>query len=518
MADKPGNTRQSSGGTIGLHPGTIRTEVAVNPLRICFVSSEVAPFAKTGGLADVSAALPVYLAGAGHDVRVFMPMYGSIQIDRQDLKAVQGLADIAVEFAGRHVTCTVYETVTAPGGPPLYLLDCPEFYHREALYGSDPDEHQRFAMLCRATLESCQRLQWGPDIVHCNDWHTGLLPLYLRTLYAWDQLFKDTRTVLTIHNIAYQGAFGSGITDDLGMAGHENMFHREDLAAGQVNFLKTGILYADAITTVSETYAREIRTSEYGMGMEAALKGRGGSVIGILNGVDYSIWSPDTDANLPQRYSESDLEGKRVNRDHLLSELGLKPDPDGPVLGVISRLASQKGFDLMFGVLPEILAANDVRLAVLGSGAESYESYFKTLQLEFPGKVCFYHGFNAGLAHRIEAGSDIFLMPSRFEPCGLNQMYSMRYGTVPVVRKTGGLADTVKMWNPESGTGTGFVFDHFNADGFRWALQTALDSYRDPDGWLRLMKNGMAQDYSWERQGRHYLNLYSRLLSGRPVR
>ncbi|MBD3867417.1 MAG: glycogen synthase GlgA [Acidobacteria bacterium] len=490
----------------------------MNPLRICFVSSEVAPFAKTGGLADVSSALPGFLAGAGHDVRVFMPMYGSINHDRADMKPVHGLTDIAVDMGGRQVTCSVHETVTAPGGAPLYLLDCPEYYHREALYGSDPDEHQRFAMLCRATLESCQRLQWGPDIIHCNDWHAALIPLYLRTLYAWDQLFNDTRTVLTIHNIAYQGVFSSGITHDLGMAGHENMFHREDFAAGQVNFLKTGILYADAITTVSETYAREIQTPEYGMGMEAALKGRGGSVIGILNGVDYSIWSPENDSDIPRQYSADGLDGKRVNRDQLLSELGLSPDPVGPVLGVISRLASQKGFDLMFGVLPEILAGNDVRLVVLGSGAESYESYFATLQLEFPGKVCFYRGFNAGLAHRIEAGSDVFLMPSRFEPCGLNQMYSMRYGTVPVVRKTGGLADTVKMWNPEDGSGTGFVFDHFSADGFRWALQAALNSFKDTEGWRRLMKNGMEQNYSWNSQGRHYLNLYTRLLSGRPVR
>ncbi len=490
----------------------------MNPLRICFVSSEVAPFAKTGGLADVSAALPAYLAGAGHDVRVFMPMYGSIALERQDLKPVHGLTGIQVEIAGRQVTCSVHETVTGPGGAPLYLLDCPEFYHREALYGSDPDEHQRFSMLCRATLEGCQRLQWRPDIIHCNDWHAALIPVYLRTLYSWDQLFSDTRTVLTIHNIAYQGVFGAGIADDLGMGGHEQMFHREDLAAGRINFLRTGLLYADAITTVSETYAREIQTPEYGMGMEETLKGRGGSVTGILNGVDYSVWSPESDNNIEQRFSADDLDGKRVNRDQLLKELELKPDPAGPVMGVVSRLAAQKGFELIFGVLPEILAEQDVRLVVLGSGAESYESCFATLQLQFPGKVCFYRGFNARLAHRIEAGSDLFLMPSRFEPCGLNQMYSMRYGTVPVVRKTGGLADTVKMWNPDTGAGTGFVFDHYGADGFRWALMTALAAFKERDSWQRLMRNGMATDYSWDSQGRHYLNLYSRLLSGRPVR
>ena len=495
-----------------------RTEGTVNPLRICFVSSEVAPFAKTGGLADVSAALPQFLAGTGHDVRVVMPMYGNINLDLANLIPVQGLTDIGVAIAGRQVPCSVRQMVPVQGGAQLYFVDCPEYYHREALYGSDPDEHQRFAMLCRATLESCQRLQWRPDIIHCNDWHAALIPLYLRTLYAWDQLFSDTRTVLTIHNIAYQGVFGAGVAADLGMGGHENMFDRGDFAAGRVNFLKTGILYADAVTTVSETYAREIQTPEYGMGMEGVLKSRGGSVAGIVNGVDYSIWSPEGDEHIARKYSAEDLEGKRVNRDQLLTELGLSPDPKGPVLGIISRLASQKGFDLMFGVLPEILTDSDSRLVVLGSGAEPYESYFATLQLEHPGKVCFYRGFNAGLAHRIEAGSDIFLMPSRFEPCGLNQMYSMRYGTVPVVRKTGGLADTVKMWNPDDGTGTGFVFDHFNAAGFRWALQSALLAFRNPDGWRRLMLNGMAQDYSWDNQGRHYLNLYSRLLSGRPVR
>jgi starch synthase len=500
------------------HHGTHRTENTVDPLRICFVSSEVAPFAKTGGLADVAAALPRFLAAAGHDVRVFMPMYGSMDHSGLASKPVEGLADIPVNLAGRQVACTVLETVAAPGGPPLYLLDCPEYYHREALYGSDPDEHQRFAMLCRATLEGCQRLQWRPDIVHCNDWHAALIPLYLRTLYSWDRLFHDTRTVLTIHNIAYQGVFGTGIIGDLGMAGHEKMFHRGDIATGQINFLKTGILYADAITTVSETYACEIQTPEYGMGMEGALKERGGSVIGILNGVDYSIWSPESDTNIARNFSVNDLDGKQLNRDQLLAETGLEPEPAGPVLGIISRLAGQKGFDLMFGVLPEVLAGNDVRLVVLGSGEEAYESFFATLQLEFPGKVCFYRGFHAGLAHRIEAGSDIFLMPSRFEPCGLNQMYSMRYGTVPVVRKTGGLADTVKQWNKEEGSGTGFVFDHYGTDGFSWALMSALNAFEDKDGWRRLMQNGMKQDYSWDKQGRHYLNLYSRLLSGRPVR
>ncbi len=490
----------------------------MNPLRICFVSSEVAPLAKTGGLADVSAALPGYLAAAGHDVRVFMPMYDSIDRSGLDLKPVRGLTDLQVDLAGRQAACSVFETTIGPDGPPLYLLNCPVYYHRKALYGSDPDEHQRFAMLCRATLTSCQRLQWRPDILHSNDWHAALIPLYLRTLYARDQLFSDTRTVLTIHNIAYQGVFDAGIVDDLGIAGHEKMFHRNDLAAGRVNFLKTGILYADTVTTVSETYAREIQTAEYGMGMEDVLKERGGSVTGILNGVDYSIWSPENDSSIPRNYSADDLAGKEVNRDELLKELGLAADPEGPVLGIVSRLVTQKGIDLMFQVLPEILAGNDVRLVVLGSGAEEYESFFAGLQDDFPGKACFHQGFDAGLAHRIEAGSDIFLMPSRFEPCGLNQMYSMRYGTVPVVRKTGGLADTVQLWNPMDGSGTGFVFTNYDAPGFRWAIQAALEAFRDAAGWRRLMQNGMAQDYSWENQGRHYLNLYSRLLSGRPVR
>ena len=490
----------------------------MNPLRICFVSSEVAPFAKTGGLADVSAALPGYLAAAGHDVRVFMPMYGSIHRSGLDLKPVQGLTDLQVDLAGQQVACSVFETAIGPDGPPLYLLDCPAYYHRKALYGSDTDEHLRFAMLCRATLASCLRLQWRPDILHCNDWHAALIPLYPRAPHAWDQLFSDTRTVLTIHNIAYQGVFAAGMIDDLEMAGHEKMFHRGDLAAGRINFLKTGILYADAVTTVSETYAREIQTAEYGMGMEDVLKGRGGSVTGIINGVDYSIWSPENDSNIPRNYSADDLAGKQINRDELLKELGLAADPEGPVLGIVSRLETQKGFDLMFQVLPEILAGHDVRLVVLGSGAEKYESFFAGLQGEFTGQVRFHQGFDTGLAHRIEAGSDIFLMPSQFEPCGLNQMYSMRYGTVPVVRKTGGLADTVQMWNPMDGSGTGFVFTRYDAPGFRWALQTAIEAFRDAAGWRRLMQNGMAQDYSWENQGRHYLNLYSRLLSGRPVR
>ncbi len=483
------------------------------PVRVGFVSSEIAPFAKSGGLADVAAALPRYLHRSGHDVRLFMPRYASVDLSRVEWHAVEFVRDVPIRFGDRDIRFSLITTRLPGTDLWMYLVDCPEMYDRGSLYPEDGDEHLRFATLCRAAIESFQRMGWAPDIVHCNDWHAALLPLYLKTTYAWDALFARTRTVLTIHNIAYQGYAPASAVPDLGLADHVAMLHQDDLLAGFVNCLKTGILHADVVTTVSATYAREIRTEAYGHGLEGVLRGRGDHLVGIVNGVDYGEWSPETDPYVPHRFSVDDLSGKALARAELLRALALEIDVDVPLAGVVSRLNAQKGFDLFPEGLTPYLAGGRLGLAALGSGDERYERFLGHLQTRFPGRVCFYRGFNERLAHLIEAGADLFLMPSRFEPCGLNQMYSLRYGTVPVVRSTGGLADTVEPWNAATGEGTGFVFDHFTPTGLRWALAAALDTWRDRDAWARLMRNGMLRDFSWDVQGARYVALYRTLMA-----
>ena len=486
-------------------------------MRICFLSSEVAPLAKTGGLADVSSALCRELHERGHDVRPFLPLYSSIDTSEMDIVPVEFLQRVPVELGGRDFHFSIY-TASIPGSAlSVYLVHCPPLFDRDQIYTSDPDEHLRFVLFCRAALESCQGMGWSPQIVHCNDWQSALVPLYLRALYSWDRLFAETRSLLTIHNIGFQGTFPAGAVDDLGMEGSRGLLHQEDLFHGHVNFLKTGLLYANALTTVSPTYAREIQTSDYGMGLEGLLQARKADLVGVLNGVDYAEWSPESDPHLEAPYSAKDLRGKAKNKKALLKEVGLKYEKKTPVLGVVSRLTGQKGFDLMEEALPAIVEERELRLVVLGSGEPRYESFFKDLAKRFPKRVHFHNGFSNALAHRIEAGADVFLMPSRYEPCGLNQMYSLKYGTIPVVRKTGGLADTVSLWDPDTREGTGIVFDHYTPEGFSWAVRAALDLFAEPATWKRLIQNAMAQDFSWSRQTAEYENIYTRLIERRPV-
>ncbi|TPW10515.1 MAG: starch synthase [bacterium] len=377
---------------------------------------------------------------------------------------------------------------------------------RPGTYTSDPDEHRRFLLLGRAAIESMQRLRIAPDIVHVHDWATAIVPLYLKTMYAWDQLFARTKTVLTIHNIGYQGTFGTEILKDLNPIG-THYFDGEDLRNGRVNLLKTGLVHAHELTTVSPTYAREIQTPEYGYGLDGLLRMRSGELTGILNGVDYSLWNPATDKHLA-----ADLSGKAVNKAALLNAVGLAPAAQAPVLGIVSRLAHQKGLDLLFDPLPTLLNRRDFRFVLLGSGEPKYEEYFGNLVSRYPGRVAFYSGHQEKLAHLIEAGADMFVMPSRYEPCGLNQMYSLKYGTIPVVRKTGGLADTVEMYNPSTGRGNGVVFDHFTAEGLQWGLEAAMNLYQQPMHWRQMMLNGMSADFSWGVEGARYVALYRRLV------
>jgi starch synthase len=487
--------------------------VADHPLKICLASSELAPLAKTGGLADVTAALSAYLDRQGHDVRVLIPFYSSIDTSALDLTAVGFLQDLEMQLGQWHFRYSI-DTTTLPGSDlKIYLLRCPELYGGPGIYTGDAHEHLRFIMLSRAAIEMCQQMGFAPDIFHCHDWHTALVPLYLRHYYAWDQLFRNTRTVLTIHNIGYQGIFNASMLPDTGLADLPERLHQDDLAMGRINFLKTGILYADLLTTVSPTYAREILTPDFGMGLQDLLLQRRDSLVGILNGVDYSEWNPGNDMLIPYFYDSRRISGKRKNKLALMKELNLDSSDDMPLIGMVSRLTYQKGIELVQKVVPPLLQQRRFAMAVLGSGEPRYEQFFSWLQQHYRDRVCFYRGFKNQLAHWIEAGSDLFLMPSRFEPCGLNQMYSLRYGTVPIVRNTGGLADSVSLFEPKNGKGTGIVFNDFNDIALNWALNTGLDLYQDKQSWRKLVRNGMAMDFSWEKQGQVYVDLFQRLVA-----
>jgi starch synthase len=484
------------------------------PLKICLASSELAPLAKTGGLADVISAFSVFLHERGHDIRVLIPLYSSIDTSALEVMPVEFLQDLPMRI-GPHELRYSIDTAVLPGSAlNIYLLRCPELYDRPGLYTSGQDEHLRFILLSRAAIEMCQNMGFAPDIFHCHDWHTSLVPLYLKTRYAWDRLFEHTRSVLTIHNIGYQGIFGSGILQDIGLRGDVEKLHQDDLASGIINFLKTGLLYADLLTTVSPTYALEILGPEYGMGLQDILQERRHSLVGVLNGIDFEEWNPADDPLIPHRYDSRRVAGKKKNKLALMKELGLEHGDDMPLIGMVTRLTSQKGIDLVQQVIPEMLGHRRFALAVLGSGEQRYEHFFDWLQQKFPGRVCFYRGFSNRLAHWIEAGSDLFLMPSLFEPCGLNQMYSLRYGTVPIVRRTGGLADSVQLFDPHKGEGTGIVFNDYTAPALGWAMTYAFDLYQDKKTWRKLVRNGMAMDFSWERQGQIYIELFRQITRG----
>jgi starch synthase len=485
--------------------------VSERPLKICLVSSELTPLAKTGGLADVTAALAAYLHRAGHDVRVLIPEYSRIARLNLSIEPIRNLADFDIQLGGHSIPCGIDKTIVPRTSLPVYLLRCPALFDRAGIYTEDADESLRFLALTHGAFAMCQRMEFAPDIFHFHDWHTGLGPLYLKTLYSPDRLFERTRSVLTIHNIGYQGIFPDSIMGQLNLAGLEHRLHQDDLRDGRINFLKTGVLYADLVTTVSPGYAREIQSERYGMGLENLLRQRADSVVGILNGVDYDEWNPAADQLIPSRFSAADLHGKAACKAQLMEAMEIEADSTSPLIGIVSRLVSQKGVDLMMQVLPQLLPERDFSLVVLGSGEPRYEAFFDWLANQFEGRVGFFRGYNEKLAHWIEAGSDMFLMPSAYEPCGLNQMYSLKYGTVPIVRATGGLADSVEQIDPDRATGTGIVFEHYDDTGLLWAIRTALDFYADPPLWRTIMLNGMARDFSWERQGGRYVELFRQL-------
>lgn len=478
-------------------------------MKILFVSSEVAPFAKTGGLGDVGKALPRALRAAGHDVRVVLPYYARVA---EAGHAVTPLIPPLEQAIGPRRLSFSTLTSTLPGSDvPVYFVHCPELYGRRGIYTQDPDEHVRFAMLGWAAIRIAQQLRFAPDIVHANDWQTALLPLMMRSVLRWDRLFEASRCVLTLHNVGHQGTFGAHVLPELGLEKAADMFHQDQLREGKLSFLLSGILHANAITTVSPTYAREIQTPEHGVGLDAFLRGRRDVLFGILNGIDPDEWNPASDGLLPAPYSANDIGGKVECQRALSSAVGLPHVPGVPRIGIVSRLAWQKGFDLCFSILPRLLAARNVQLVVLGSGEPRYETFFAHLANAAPRRVAFVNKFSEPMAHLVEAGCDLFLMPSRYEPCGLNQMYSLVYGTPPIVHKTGGLADTVRLFDRRTGKGNGFVFDHFDETALGWALGYALECYADEGAWWRLVQNGMREDFSWSRRVGEYEALYRKL-------
>jgi starch synthase len=475
-------------------------------MEILFVASEVAPWSKTGGLGDVAAALPRALAARGHDVTVVTPRYGGI-----DARG-QGFARQERAFLVRGEPTSLWLKREA-GRPDVVLVEQERFFgSRRGVYGDGRAEYadnaERFAHLCRAALAVPAELGRRPRIVHANDWQTGLCPWLLRHERGHDPALSGARTVFTIHNLAYQGVFPKQAVPFLGLPW--DVFHLDAMEFyDQVSFMKAGITFADALTTVSPTYAREILTPEEGAGLDPLLRHRRADLHGILNGIDVAEWDPARDPHLPAHYSARDLAGKGACKASLQRELGLPVRPDVPLVGMVSRLADQKGVDLVVAALPQIVL-REAQIAVLGTGSHAYEEAFRRAAAAHPAQVAARIGFDEGLAHRIEAGADVFLMPSRYEPCGLNQMYSLRYGTVPVVRAVGGLEDTVEDfdgWN----RGTGFKFREYTPHALLLAMRRALEAWRDQRAWRALVLRGMAQDFSWDRSARGYEALYRTL-------
>jgi starch synthase len=483
------------------------------PLRICFATAEMSPLAKAGGLADVSGALTKYLHADGHDIRLFMPAYSSIARKGLAIQPVDFLQNMWVQLGSYRYDFSVL-TARLPGSEAsVYLVDCPAAFHRSSVYTTSPDEHRRFLVLTHAAFICCQYMGFSPDIMHFNDWHTAAGTLLRRATYAWDKLFANARTVLTIHNIGYQGDVGAAAADEILPGGPHQLLNVGGLDHGHINLLRTGIAYADLITTVSPTYAREIQSAEYGMGLQDLLRSRADSLVGILNGVDYDEWDPRRDPYLPHHYGANQLGVKAELKQEFLQRLRLASGSRTALIGIVTRMATQKGFDLLLEALPPLLRSREFILVALGTGEKRYEDFFAGLQRRFPARVHFHRGYNDQLAHWIEAASDMFLMPSHYEPCGLNQMYSLRYGTVPIVRRTGGLADSVRHFDRASGQGTGVVFNDYDVGGVTWGVNTALDFYSEKALWRRLVQNAMAQDFSWSIQVQHYVEMYEQLMS-----
>ncbi|MEJ2009417.1 MAG: glycogen synthase GlgA [Acidobacteriota bacterium] len=480
-------------------------------MKIVFVASEGVPYSKTGGLADVVGALPKALASLGHEVEVFLPRY---RITRPGT-VVPGTESLTIPLSGGYKFASI-QAVEQANGVRTYLMECPEYFDREALYmtnGKDyPDNAERFAAFSLAALDFIKRSSKPPTAIHCHDWQSALVPVYLRSLYAADPFYEKTSVLFTIHNIGYQGLFPPEIVPLLSI--NKNLFRIEGLEYyGKVNFLKGGIIFSDFVSTVSQKYAEEIQTDEFGHGLEGVLRSRADHLQGILNGVDYEDWNPATDRLIPANYTPADMKGKEACKKALLEKMGVHdPILDRPVIGIVSRFVKQKGFDLIAQVADELMR-EELYVVALGTGETEYEELFLSLGEKYPEKFLVRVAYDNTLAHQIEAGSDMFLMPSRYEPCGLNQIYSMKYGTVPVVRATGGLDDTVEPFDGDKGTG--YRFRQYSPVALLACLQRAIATYRDRDAWSKLQQNCMREDFSWTQSAKKYANLYQSLYEAR---
>jgi starch synthase len=468
-------------------------------MRVAVLSAEAVPYSKTGGLGDVAGALPKALKQVGVDSVLITPCY--LQTKGEYLWRT-AIDELWVDWRGRSFRAKAF--YSEANGSPTFLIDAPEYFHRSSIYGFNED-YERFAFFNHAALVLLQRIGDAPDIVHLNDWHTGFAAVEIASKRFRDAYWQNTRTVFSIHNLAYQGAFGAEELWKLGFSGdfERNAF----LSDGAASALKAGLSVADMLSTVSRRYAQEIQTAENGYGLDWLLRQRAGRLVGITNGVDYDVWNPANDPELPAHYDARDLSGKRECKRALLERLSLPVDLERPVFANISRLTSQKGFELIQQAAGDIIASGAYFVA-LGSGEKKYEDFLQYLRDRAPRQVGIYKGYNESLAHLIEAGADMFLMPSRFEPCGLNQMYSLRYGTVPIVRAVGGLDDTVENFDLVGGTGNGFKFNEFRADRFLEKIYESLFAYADGDAWRKLQWNGMNEDNSWENAARKYVRLY----------
>ncbi len=487
-------------------------------MNILIATSEAVPFAKTGGLADVCGTLPIELARLGHRATVILPAYRQAWCCGLPIEPL-GI-DFIVPIGSKTVTGHLLRSRLPGGQVPVYLIRQDQYYDRHELYREDgedyPDNCERFIFLSRAVMEAIRLLDLDVDVIHANDWQTGLVPAYLKIEYRSLPRYERIATLLTIHNIAYQGHFWHW---DMLLTGLDWKYFnwRQMEFFGKLNLLKTGMTFADSINTVSPRYAREIQTPQFGRGLEGVLQHRRDVLSGILNGIDEDVWNPATDPHLAARYSADTLaQGKPVCKAALQRELGLAQEPGTPLVGMIGRLDDQKGFDLVAEVIPQWVAKSDLQWAILGKGEPKYHDIFSTLAEQFPQKIGVRLEFSDPLAHRIEAGADMFLMPSRYEPCGLNQMYSLKYGTVPVVRETGGLADTIVDANDETlaaGTANGFAFREDKAQALGETLHRACEAYRRPEVWNRLIAAGMRQDWSWARSAKEYVKLYEQTMA-----
>lgn len=481
-------------------------------MKIVMLSSEVVPYAKTGGLADVTGALPKYLSGEGAEVRVFLPLYRETKKKNLPLKKV---ADgLKVEWAGKSELYSIWEHRL--NSLSFLFVEKDAYFDRDYLYGTPqgdyPDNGERFAFFCRAALETLKVLGFHPDILHGHDWQAAMTLAYLKFAYAQDPFFSSVRSLFTIHNLAYQGIFEREVLSRVGLP--DTLFNMEDLEFyGKVNFLKAGILYSTAVSTVSPRYSQEIQTPEFGHRLDGLLRKRHKDLYGILNGVDYSDWNPATDRFIVSNFDAENLTGKTDCKKDLLQSFSLPPDAEGePVVGMVSRLAGQKGFDLLTSAVEDIFRAG-ASLIILGTGEEVYQNALRSVQKKRPQRFGLKVAFDEALAHKIYAGSDIFLIPSRYEPCGLTQMYSLSYGTVPVVRATGGLEDTIQEFDPDNLTGNGFKFVDYEKVALVNAVRRAVAVFQNKERWQVLVQNTIACDFSWERSAAEYLRLYQRIIS-----